>query len=314
MGHEKAQEDCFCPYLRLFVRFFNADERTDKVDRLFAEWDRPDSPGCSLAVVRDGKILYKRGYGMANLELGIPITPQSVFYVGSVSKQFTAFCIALLAREGKLALDDDIRQHIPETPDYGNPVTIRHLLHHTSGIRDYLELENIAGIDAGSYHEQDVLELLARQKSLNFAPGEEYLYSNGGYFLLGIIVKRASGRSLRFEKQAEGRPPLMHVTIEGRNPEVYEGFQPVEPTGEKLREYEGNYYSDELEVTFRLALKEGKLHFAHKNAPAGALQPTLEDKFVLGNWHVSFRRDGENKIAGFTLDAGRVRNLKFSKL
>ncbi|MBM3284685.1 MAG: serine hydrolase, partial [Candidatus Aminicenantes bacterium] len=169
-----------------FLTLSYAEESAARVDALFAEWDKRDSPGCSLAVVRDGKIIYKSGYGMANLELGIPITPQSVFYIGSVSKQFTAFCIALLAREGKLALDDDIRQHIPEMPDYGNPVTIRHLLHHTSGIRDYLELENIAGIDAGSYHEQDVLELLARQKSLNFAPGEEYLYSNGGYFLLGI--------------------------------------------------------------------------------------------------------------------------------
>ena len=168
-----------------------------KIDKLFVRWDRDDSPGCALAVVKDGQIVYKKGYGMANLELDVPIGPDSVFYIGSVSKQFVAFCIALLAEQGKLSLDDDIRKHLPEMPDYGLLITVRHLVHHTGGIRDYLELEDIAGIPFGTYHEQAALNLIFRQKELNFSPGEENSYSNSGYFLLGVIVKRVSGKSLR---------------------------------------------------------------------------------------------------------------------
>ena len=168
-----------------------------KIDKLFVRWDRDDSPGCALAVVKDGQIVYKKGYGMANLELDVPIGPDLVFYIGSVSKQFVAFCIALLAEQGKLSLDDDIRKHLPEMPDYGLPITVRHLVHHTGGIRDYLELEDIAGIPFGTYHEQAALNLIFRQKELNFSPGEENSYSNSGYFLLGVIVKRVSGKSLR---------------------------------------------------------------------------------------------------------------------
>jgi len=168
-----------------------------KVDKLFVRWDRDDSPGCALAVVKDGQIVYKKGYGMANLELDVPIGPDSVFYIGSVSKQFVAFCIALLVEQGKLSLDDDIRKHLPEMPDYGLLITVRHLVHHTGGIRDYLELEDIAGIPFGTYHEQAALNLIFRQKELNFSPGEENSYSNSGYFLLGVIVKRVSGKSLR---------------------------------------------------------------------------------------------------------------------
>lgn len=168
-----------------------------RVDRLFARWDRNDSPGCALAIVKDGTVVYKKGYGMANLELGVPVSPESEFYIGSVSKQFVAMCIALLADRGALSLDDDIRKYVPEMPDYGTTVTIRHLIHHTGGVRDYLELESIAGIPFGFYHEQDVIDLLSRQKELNFMPGEEHTYSNSGYFLLGVIIERASGQSLR---------------------------------------------------------------------------------------------------------------------
>jgi CubicO group peptidase (beta-lactamase class C family) len=174
-----------------------ADDKTDRVDKIFANWDKLDSPGCALAIVKDGEIIYKRGYGMANLENNVPITPKSVFYIGSVSKQFVTMCVALLNQKGKLSLDDNIRKYIPELPDYGTPITIRHLIHHTSGIRDYLTLEDIAGIPFGFYHEEDVLELITRQKELNFKPGDEYLYSNSGYFLLSAIVHRASEKTLR---------------------------------------------------------------------------------------------------------------------
>jgi len=173
------------------------DDTTDRVDALFSQWDHKDSPGCALAVIRNGRIIYEQGYGMANLELGVPISPRSVFYIGSTSKQFVAAGIGLLAIEGKLSLDDDIRKYIPEMPEYGTRITIRNLIHHTSGLRDFLTLLGIAGIDFGTYHEPDVLELIRRQKALNFEPGSEYLYSNSGYFLLSVIVHRASGKTLR---------------------------------------------------------------------------------------------------------------------
>ena len=167
-------------------------------DQLFAEWDSPNSPGCALGVIRDGQFVYKRGYRMANLEHNIPISSDTVFRIGSTSKQFTAMCVVLLAERGKLSLDDDIGEYLPEMPEYERTITIRHLIHHTSGLRDYLELMTLAGTrDDDFYTDDQVVEMLTRQRELNFAPGDEYLYSNTGYYLLGVIVKRASGRSLR---------------------------------------------------------------------------------------------------------------------
>ncbi len=169
-----------------------------KIDALFQEFDRSDSPGCALGVFRDGKIIYARGYGMANLELGVANSAQTVFDIGSTSKQFSAFAIQLLARDGKLSLDDDIRKWVPEIPSYGKTVTIRHLLHHTSGLRDYIELMSLQGVMAEDLStDADVLDIMSLQKAPNFAPGEDHLYCNTGYFLLSVIVKRASGRSLR---------------------------------------------------------------------------------------------------------------------
>src|SRR5882724_5029116 len=174
------------------------DSLRGKADKIFAQWDKPDSPGCELAVIKDGQIVYKRGYGMANLEHNIPMSPSSIMDTGSVSKQFTAMAVALLAEQGKLSLDDDIRKYLPEIPKYETPITIRHLIHHTSGIRDYLTLMSIAGTrDDAHYVDGEVMNLLARQKELNFKPGNEFLYSNSGYFLLSQIVKRASGKTLR---------------------------------------------------------------------------------------------------------------------
>ena len=116
-----------------------------RVDSLFAAWDKPNSPGCALGVFRNGELMYGRGYGMANLDDGIPITTMSVFNIGSMSKQFTAACIVLLSQQGKLTLDDDVRKYIPELPDYGKTITIRHLLNHTSGLRDYPNLRAACG-------------------------------------------------------------------------------------------------------------------------------------------------------------------------
>lgn len=169
-----------------------------KIDALFQEFDGSDSPGCALGVFRDGKVAYARGYGMANLELGVANSPQTVFDIGSTSKQFSAFAIQLLARDGKLSLDDDIRKWVPEIPSYGKIVTIRHLLHHTGGLRDYIELMSLQGVMTEDLTgDADVLDIMSLQKAPNFAPGEEYVYCNTGYFLLSVIVKRASGKSLR---------------------------------------------------------------------------------------------------------------------
>ena len=173
-------------------------ELSRKVDEVFAPWDSTSSPGCALSVIRDGQTIYARGYGMANLEHGLAITPRTIFRIGSTSKQFAAAAIALLAEQGALSLDDDVRQHVPELPEYEAPMTVRHLIHHTSGLRDYLGLMRFSGKrDADYYTNEEVLAKLARQKALNFAPGDRHLYSNSGYFLLSVIVERASGKTLR---------------------------------------------------------------------------------------------------------------------
>jgi CubicO group peptidase (beta-lactamase class C family) len=167
------------------------------VDAVFADVAKQGSPGCALAIFRDGRIAYERGYGMADLERDVPITPASVFYVGSLSKQFTAFAVALAASEGKLSLDDDVRKWIPELPDYASRLTVRHLVHHTSGLRDYNTLFDIAGRrNDEAFDNRTVLGIIARQRALNFKPGEEYLYSNSGYVLLSLVVERASGTPL----------------------------------------------------------------------------------------------------------------------
>lgn len=173
------------------------DVRPEKVDALFAQWNKPDSPGCALAVIKDGQVLYKRGYGIANLDYAVPISSKTVFNIGSMSKQFTAISIALLARQGKVSLDDDIRKYLPEMPQYSAPVTIRRLIHHTSGIREYSHLLQLAGTRFQDVRADDVYKIITRQNDLNFKPGDEYLYSNSGYFLLARIVQRASGKSLR---------------------------------------------------------------------------------------------------------------------
>ena len=169
-----------------------------RVDALFADWDLRDSPGCALGLVQDGRLIYERGYGMANLDYDIPISEQTVFYVGSVSKQFTAAAVALLAQQRTIGLDDDIRTYLPEIREYERPITIRHLIHHTSGIRDIYTLMSLAGLRLDDVFTDDAaIDLIAGQRELNFAPGDKHLYSNSGYFLLAQIVKRATGTSLR---------------------------------------------------------------------------------------------------------------------
>lgn len=174
------------------------DKASAAVDEVFADFTKAGSPGCAAAVYRNGRVIYSKGYGLANLEEDVPITPQSVFDIGSTSKQFTAASILLLKKQGKLSVNDDVRKYIPELPDYGQKITILHLLNHTSGLRDYLTLMDLAGINTDSVTtDEDALQIIARQKALNFPPGSDWLYSNTGFFLLSIIVKRVSGKTLR---------------------------------------------------------------------------------------------------------------------
>ncbi len=164
------------------------------VDAIFARWTT-QSPGCAVGVARDGTSLLERAYGMADLEHDVPNRPDTIFEAGSVSKQFTAAAVLLLAREGKLSLDDPVRKYVPEIPDYGAPLLIRHMLNHMSGLRDWGSVESIAGWPRTTrvYTHAHVLDILSRQKALNFTPGTQYSYSNSGYNLAAIIVTRVSG-------------------------------------------------------------------------------------------------------------------------
>lgn len=169
-----------------------------EIDALFAEWNRPDSAGCGVGVNLKGTTVFERGYGMADLEHKVPITPATLFDPASIAKPFTALSIMLLAEEGKLSLDDPVWTHVPEWADRQNRVTIRHLLAHTAGLRDAFLLIELAppptpGVDINEH----ILRTLAGQRGVNFAPSTEFSYNNGGYNVLGSIVARLSGQSFR---------------------------------------------------------------------------------------------------------------------
>jgi CubicO group peptidase (beta-lactamase class C family) len=181
-----------------------AQERTSpaelgaKIGAIFADFT-DQTPGCAVGLSDGGRVVYTRGYGMANLEYKVPLTESTVLESGSVAKQFTASAIVLLAQDGKLSLDDDIRKYLPEVPAFGGQkITIRNLLTHTSGLRDQWGLLGIEGLGPGTqvHSPATTLDLVAHQKMLNFPPGSEYLYSNTGYALAGIIVQRVSGKTL----------------------------------------------------------------------------------------------------------------------
>ena len=172
------------------------DDGSKRLDDIFREWSQAGTPGAGVTVVQHGKIVVEKGYGIANLEYNVPVATQTVFHVASVSKQFTAMALVLLEIDGKLSLEDDVRKYLTELPDYGHTITIRQLLQHTSGIRDQWQTLGLAGWRLDDVITQDqILRLLFRQKELNFPPGTEHLYSNGGYTLAAEIVARVSGKS-----------------------------------------------------------------------------------------------------------------------
>ena len=180
------------------------------IDRIFERWDRTASPGCAVGVSENGQVVHTRGYGMANLEHGIRIWPTTVFESGSVAKQFTAAAIALLAQDGKLSIDDPARQYVPELPDFGTPILIRHLLAHTSGLRSQWSMLTLAGRPPGEavHTVPEILELVSHYRELNFRPGDEFLYNNTGFTLLGVIVERVSGKTLQAFSQERLFGPL----------------------------------------------------------------------------------------------------------
>jgi CubicO group peptidase (beta-lactamase class C family) len=179
--------------LRLGFSQLTPDQQT-RVDSVFQEWNHADKPGCALVILKNHKIIYQKGYGMADLEHGIGITPNTVFYAGSISKQFVAASILLLAEQKKLDMNDEIHRYFPNLPDYGEPITIRHLIHHISGIKDYFNLLEENGKSYLNHMDpEEVLELIFSQDTLDFLPGEKYQYSNSGYLLLAEIVGKVSG-------------------------------------------------------------------------------------------------------------------------
>ena len=169
---------------------------TPLVNRVFARWDSTTGPGCSVGIDRAGAPRFTRAFGEADLEYDIPNKPETIFEAGSISKQFTAAATVLLALDGKLNLADDVRKYVPELPTYERPITIRHLLNHTSGLRDWGEIADLAGWPRGTraHTHDDVLDILHHQRALNYPPGDKYSYTNSGYNLLAIIISRVSGQ------------------------------------------------------------------------------------------------------------------------
>jgi CubicO group peptidase (beta-lactamase class C family) len=192
----------------------SAPSLTSAVDKLFARWTEA-TPGCAVGVGVGGRPVLERAYGMSDLEHDVRNRPETIFEAGSVSKQFTAAAVLLLVRDGRIGLDDPVRKYIPELPDYGTPLTVRHMLNHTSGLRDWGSLAGIAGWPRGSRaHTHDhVLDILGRQKALNFPPGSRYSYSNSGYNLSAVLVARVSGMSFaEFSRQRLFEPLGMRRT------------------------------------------------------------------------------------------------------
>ena len=261
-------------------------EQAARVDDVFKDFSKPGSPGCAVGVYRDGAIAYRRSYGMANLDHDVPLTTGSIFHVASLSKQFTAAAILLLAQDGKLSVEDDIRKHVPELPDFGSRITLRHLANHTSGMRDQWALLGLAGwrYSRDLITDDDVLALLSRQKDLNFRPGERHLYSNSGYTLLAIVVSRVSGKSFREFTAERIFKPLGMTNTHFRD------------TFHEIVKNQAYGYAPERS-TFRLSVTN------FDTAGATSLLTTVED---LARWDANFEKPvigGERLIAGL-LDRG----------
>ncbi len=249
--------------------YAQTDENVEiKIDALFSKYN-PATPGVAVAVVKDGKIIFKKGYGSANLEYDIPITPNTVFHVASVSKQFTAFSIYLLEKQGKISLEDDVRKYIPEVPDFGKPIKIKHLIAHTSGLRDQW-----AWLTLGGWRMDDVittehiLKLVSKQKELNFEPGSQFSYSNTGFSLAAEIVARVSGKTFaQFTKENIFEPLKM------TNTQFYDDAEKIVKNRAYSYELDNGIYE--------------KRNLNYSNVGPTSLMTTAED---LSKWTLNFEK------------------------
>jgi CubicO group peptidase (beta-lactamase class C family) len=223
------------------------EKLSDKIEGLIKKYNFNNGPGLSIAVIKDGAIVYKKGFGIGNLEVGTPIDSTTVFQIASVSKQFTTFSILLLEQEGKLSLDDDIRKYLPEMVDYGHTITLRNLANHTSGIRDNTALGNLIGTSEADLLSNDqAIKLIMNQKDLNFIPGDEFEYSNSGYILLAEIVKRVSGQSFAdFAKERIFNPLKMKNSQVVDDPETI-----IKNRAYSYHKYNNTYYKSILNHSF----------------------------------------------------------------
>lgn len=288
--------------------------RTDKtlaasVDELFAEWNGLESPGAALAVVKEGAVVYKHGYGMANLEYDVPITPTTVFDIASVSKQFTGFAIATLAHEGTLSLDADIRTYLSDVPDFGHTITVRHLLHHTSGLRDWVQSLVIAGDamdDVISF--KHILKMVRHQRALNFPPGTMFLYSNTGYNLLAEIVEVVTGESFRAWTDAHIFRPLAMT-----NTHFHDDYEMIlKNRAYSYQAVEGGGFKHSVNNTTALGssslcstvedLAKWLLYFDNPQRGGEAIIDYVHEQGVLNN--------GERIDYGFGVHIGAYRTLK----
>lgn len=254
------------------------DSVAQKIDKLFSQWNNPLTPGCAIGVVRNDSLIYAKGYGMANLEYSIPITQETIFHMASVSKQFAAYSIVLLASQGKLKLEDDVRKHLSWFPDLKEKITIRHLLNHTSGIRDQWQLLAISGTRLDDVITQEhIVKVLSQQKALNFKPGDKYFYSNSGYTMLAEILKSVTGQTLRqFTDSAIFKPLGMRST------HFHDDYTEIE----KNRAY--SYYRKNL-FTFSNSV------LSYSNAGATSLFTNIND---LAKWASNFFKP----VAGTSAD------------
>ena len=244
-----------------------ADTPAGKVDQMMAPY-RADTPGGVVAVVRGGEIVFGAGYGLANVEYGVPNTKSTPYHMASVSKQFTALAVVLLSLEGKLGLDDDVRKYLPQVPDFGHTITLRHLLNHTSGIRDHWTLWAMSGGRMDDViRQQDLMRLVTRQRDLNFEPGAEFLYSNTGYLLLSEVVTKVSGRPFGEWMKANVFEPLGMSSTQ-----IYDDHERLVPG----RAYSYQYSKDGL----------SKAVLSYANSGATSLFTTAED---LARWLRNFR-------------------------
>ncbi|MCY4399066.1 MAG: serine hydrolase [Gemmatimonadetes bacterium] len=258
------------------------------IDAVFADLDRPGSPGASVAVIRDGELIHSRGYGEAQVEHGVPVTPRTIFHVASVSKEFTAMAVTLLAADGALSLDDPVQQHLDFVPDFEHPVTVRQMIHHTSGIRDQWQLLAMSGwrLDDVITTEQ-IRALMARQQELNFVPGSEYLYSNMGYTLLAQTVEAVSGMSFAEFTTARIFRPLgmdrthFHDDHEHLVPGRAYSYRPAAAPNPDAEEPEGAGATDDPP-------RYDKSVLSYANAGATSLFTTAED---LARWLDNFRHE-----------------------